>query len=193
MREWIVGLQKGAQQAGPGIRPEEWAGIEAASGVPVPLELRELYQAFDGAFLAPDVRLFRFRAEGKEAGVLERSRAPGKRGWSFGLKGESEPLFAARKMDLLAQGMKVPEWLQPLPDNEWCYGFVRADGEVRQYRTLEQLLARLVPPFQTEEFGDITYTAALSAVAGTVEAIAETPRRKRTPKPKPKRAKRARR
>ncbi len=177
MRDWIVGMQKAASESGPGIAPGEWASIEGAMGLVPPAELKDLYEAMDGARLPPDVRLFPWRGDGGES-VIEQGRGNGGRVSGpgvirFGVKGEGQPLFAARKSALASVG-GLADWVAHVGDDEWLFGIDRNDAEVRVYRTLEELLSRLVPPVQTEEFGEVTYGRALNLVQGTLQKIEET-------------------
>lgn len=178
MRDWIVGLQKAATERGQGFAASEWEAVESTVGQPVPTELRDLYEAMDGAVLQPDVRLIHFHGTYDYPGVLEWSRQPPEGlpsagVWLFGTKGEDQPLFAVRKRELMQLDGGAPEWLSSVGDEEWIFGFRNAAGDLRLYRTLEGLLARLVPPAQTEEFGDITYARALVAVQGALGQLGE--------------------
>jgi hypothetical protein len=176
MRDWIIGLQKAATQRNAGVNPNEWLSIESDAGLPVPGELRELYEAMDGARLNPDVRLLTFRSSSEGPGALEQSRShiaglPARGVWLFGVKGTGQQLFAARRRELSSMPTPQPEWLTSVGDDGFVFGVRKTSEDVKFYRTLEQLLTRLVPPAQTEEFGDITYARALSAVQGALDLL----------------------
>ena len=177
MRDWIVGLQKGAAERGEGLDPQEWASLEEAAGLQVPAELKDLYEAMNGAKLEAEVALASFRGD-KDPGVLEHSQrgSPGlpPRGtWIFGHREGSQPLFSVSASALREHGARAPDWLGELGEDDWVFGIHRGEDDVRFYRSLEQLLARLVPPVQTEEFGDSTYARALTAVQGALDGLEE--------------------
>src|SRR5262245_9260799 len=44
MRDWIIGLHKGAEQRRPGVAPDDWREIETEAGLTVPQPLRDLYE-----------------------------------------------------------------------------------------------------------------------------------------------------
>jgi hypothetical protein len=176
MRDWIIGLQKSASQRNDGVNPHEWLAIETEAGLPVPAELRELYEAMDGARLAPDVRLITFRGGDEGPGVIDQSRAhvaglPQRGVWLFGVKGQGQQLFAARRRELANSPEPKPDWLPSVGDDEFVYGIRKTTDDIKHYRSLEQLLTRLVPPAQTEDFGDITYARALTAVQGALDQL----------------------
>lgn len=178
MRDWIVGLKKGASQRNEGMDPAAWNAIEEDAGLPVPEELRDLYEAMNGAFLRPDVRLVHFSADtGPGPGVLEQSRSQGiselpQTGvWVFGVKGDGQLLFAVRKGELAQGELPAPEWVASLSDDEWVFGVRRGPSDFRFYRSLEVLLSRLVPPAETEDFGDVTFARALNAVQGALDFL----------------------
>src|SRR5688572_25697004 len=124
MREWIMGLQKSATERGEGRSPLGWLAIEQGAGKPVPGELRDLYEAMDGAMLPPDVKLAPFAA------VAELSRGLG--GWWFGAKGAGQRLFAARRRELLEAGPAgLPDWVSKLEEDDWAYGLQVSATELR--------------------------------------------------------------
>ncbi len=182
MREWIVGLRKAAVKAGEGICASEWGELESEAGQPVPDELKELYEAMNGASLRPDVKLYKLKGDSKTPGALEHSK--GQKGvWVFGQRGSSQKLFAIRVKEL-RQKPKPPERASELSDGEWVWG-IRKGDEARYFRSLEQLIERVVPPVETEDIGEVTYAQALSAVQGALEdleALAADEKKKKSKK-----------
>jgi hypothetical protein len=176
MRDWILGLQKAAAERREGLDPQRWASIEAQAGMSVPPELKDLYEAMNGGRFHPDVQLIAFRSDGEGPGVLEQSASSGsqlpERGvWLFGVRDAGQQLFAVRKQDLAGSTAAVPDWVEGVAEDHWVYGFSKSTGELSFYRTLEQLMARLVPPAQTEDFGENTYVRALTAVQGALDSL----------------------
>ncbi len=176
MRDWIVGLKKGASQQQGGVDTALWESLEEETGTPVPSELRDLYEAMNGAIFAPDVELWSLR-EG-ERNLLEQSREPlpgfpDSGVWRFGSQGGGGQLFAARLQELADSDLSLPDWLAQAEDDRWVYGLHREGTDPRFYRSLEQLLGILVPPTQTEEFGDATYARALNVVQGALDGLEE--------------------
>jgi hypothetical protein len=172
MRDWILGLQKAAAARQPGAPVDAIRVLEADVGQVMPEELRELYLAVNGAVFPSDVTLFPLRAGGNDRGLLERTRAPveglPRQGtWRFGLRGFGEHLFAAQKAGLaaLSAELEMPAWFGALAPEAWVFGLKSEDtGELSVHKTLEQLLWTLIPPAETEEFGENTFSRALSAV-----------------------------
>jgi hypothetical protein len=169
MRDWIVGLAKAATEREPGLAAPQWPEVENRAGQPMPDELRDLYSEMNGAAFVSGVRLFSLGGNGAP-GVLDRS-APDR--WTFGER-EGQELFSARKRAVAeeAQSAPLPDWFQTLPGDDWVYGLRRREtGETKLYRTLEHLLAVLVPPVETEEFGENTFARALTAVQGAIGSM----------------------
>lgn len=174
MSDWILGLKKAATAWMPGISAEELHRAEAQAGESLPDELRALYRKLDGALFEDGVALFPVRPRDR-GGLLEPGEpVPGlpTRGiWRFGVRGEGEPLFAARKAPLAeaASGASVPEWFDALPDDAWVYGFRGNHGELYLHPSLRQLMSELIPPAETEDFGESTFLHALQAVGSVLE------------------------
>jgi hypothetical protein len=197
MRDWILGLQKGAAEKRPGLESSQWSMIEADAGKPVPSELRALYETMNGARLHPDVQLIPFGQNGDRPGVVEQSRSqipglPEDGVWQFGVKGSTQELFAVRKADLMDGGVgALPGWVDSLPDEQWVYGIHRSSGDHGFYKSLEELISHIVPPAETEEIGENTFVRALSAVQGALDDFDEEegdiPVPTRKPKPAAKR------
>lgn len=185
MREWIVGLQKAAKTKLKGIDPMRWFRLDGGVNA-VPDELRDVYEVMDGARLPPNVTLLPFFSEEGVRGVVERSvEAPG---WTFGEKGPDETLITARKKDIPAE--LLPEWAHFLRDDEWLYAVRAANGTLRCFRSMEHMMRTLVPPAETEEFGEVTYAKALSAIQSQLGNLVQVeskaaPKKAKLPKKKP--------
>ncbi|HZH02655.1 MAG TPA: hypothetical protein VEY30_02655 [Myxococcaceae bacterium] len=172
MRDWIMGLEKAAAERKPGVGDFEWSGLEAELRRPVPDELRDLYSQMDGAGFPSGVKLYPLQPNGGAKSVVAESRASDET-WAFGERGDGAVLFAIRRGPLVMEmeNQAVPEWVQGLDEGQWVYGLRREEGEVKFYRSLEHLLGVLVPPVQTEEFGDITYARAINALEGALQGL----------------------
>ncbi len=171
MRDWIVGYRKAAKNAGPGVGESDLLRYEEQAGTGMPEELRDLYTEMNGGELLEGVVLFSF-GSGGDGGRVAELRPSG--AWSFGAKGDSLELFAAHRpaLALEANGAPIPEWVESVEDDVWLYGAKDPEKQqLRVYRTLEQMLATMIPPPQVEEFGDITYARALTAVRGAIETV----------------------
>ncbi len=176
MSDWILGLKKAAAGWMPGVGADDLRGAEEQVGEAFPDELGALYRRLDGGTFSSGVQLFPLRARQGKSGVVEQSQEPleglpEKGLWHFGVRQEGEPLFAARKgaMAAAAQGLQVPEWFDAHPEDRWIYGLKGASGELYLHPSLEQLLTPLVPPAETEEFGEETLVRALRAVDTALE------------------------
>jgi hypothetical protein len=191
MRDWILGLEKAAVSRKPGVGDFDWGEVGAELERAVPDELRDLYKVINGATFNNGVRLHPLRGMGVSPTVLDESRIhPGY--WAFGEAAEF-PLFAVQRevVQDVHPDADLPEWVSALPSDQWLYGTHRS-GQLKFYRSLEQLLGVLVPPAQTEEFGDITYARAMSAVQGALSelgtqanGVPEKAARPKTARPKP--------
>ncbi|XXF77637.1 SMI1/KNR4 family protein [Myxococcaceae bacterium GXIMD 01537] len=181
MHEWLESLRKSAKASQPGVFLDELRRAETESGIPLPEDLLALYQALDGGEFLGEVRLFPLRAAEGQPSVLEKTRLklvglPAAGVWRFGLKGAHRNLFTARKAALVEQGDAglLPGWLESLEDEDWLFGTWDAEKrELRLFRSLEELLAVLVPPPEEGEwFGEKTFARALSAMEGALHALA---------------------
>jgi len=169
--DWMWGCLKGAAIRGGPASEAAWAKVEASLGR-APEELRALYTEADGASLNGGVHLLPL---GSPRGVLAESQivgfVPARRAWRFGTVGK-DWLFAARAADVSpASEAGTPDWVKGLAQDTWVYGRFSGKGKTRFYRSLEAMLAVLVPPTDTEEFGEATFTRALNAVEKAVVAL----------------------
>jgi hypothetical protein len=187
--EWIWGYLKGAGARGSPARAEVWTELESALGE-APPEVRALYTQADGASLNGGVLLHPLVGQKGVAGVLEQSQSRkglppfARRGvWRLGEHGR-QALFAVRRGDLEPpSGRDSPSWLAGLQKEGWVFFRWEAKQKPRFYSSLENLLAALVPPTQTEEFGEETFTRALNSVERAMAELKATaaPARKKKP------------
>ncbi len=181
MHEWLDSLRKSAKTAQPGVPTDEVRRAETECGVPVPVELAELYRNINGGEFVGDVTLFPLHGGAGQASVLEKTRLmlvglPAAGVWRFGLKGPHRHLFAARKSAMVEQGDgggPLPDWVEELSNDDWLYGTWDMEGrEMRLYRSLPTMLGVLVPPPEEPEgFGEKTFARAMTAVTGALNAL----------------------
>jgi hypothetical protein len=199
MADWIVGLRKAAVEPRPGVSEEALARVEAQIGLPLPGELRTLYAQINGGSFEPDVALYALEQVPDAAGVAEATRTgltglPGKGVWRFGLRGGGDHLFAARRGTLELPAEVAPVWIRELPGDSWLYGRKNSDtGELELFRSLQSLLWSLIPPVESEDYGENTLAKAMNAVTDALEALGEEPgpegkpaKKKKKPAPKAK-------
>jgi hypothetical protein len=178
--DWIWGYLKGAAKRNPPASIDAWSKVEAVLGE-APDELRALYAESDGATLNGGLILYPLTGE---RSVLETSLtgAPAwaHRSWRLGERN----LFAARRRDLDSPTGKgeSPSWLGKLAPEAWVFFRAEAKQRPRFYKTLDAMLAALVPPTEAEDFGEETYTRALHSVEKAVAALQKTVPRKTVPK-----------
>lgn len=181
MQDWIMGLVKAASGGGPGASPSELEAVAAELRTAVPPEVGALYASLDGAQFRSGVTLFPLRGP---SGVAARSREhlPGFADhgvWRLGERPDGRHLFAAHKGAIPPSALpELPSFWDQTADDAFVYGVKNEQtGELRLYRTLEQLLAVLVPPVETEEFGERTYARAMSLVQGALDTLKQTAER----------------
>jgi len=181
MADWIVGLRKAAVESQPGASDEVLARVETRVGLPLPGELRKLYAQMDGGSFEPDVALYPLEEAPDAAGVVEATLRglaglPQQGLWCFGLRGGADHLFAAQRSALEVLPPEVtPGWLSELPGRSWLYGRKNTDtGELELFKSLQALLWNLIPPVESEDFGEHTFAKAMSAVHDALQAIEET-------------------
>ena len=181
MADWIVGLRKAAVEPRPRASEGELAQAEQLLGFPLPAELRSLYAQMNGGAFEPDVALYALRQAPDAAGVVEATRSgliglPREGVWRFGLRGGGDHLFAARRSALEGLPKEVaPGWLRELPADAWLYGRKNTDtGELELFRSLQALLWHLIPPVESEDFGENTYVKAMNAVQEALDALEES-------------------
>ena len=181
MADWFVGLRKAAVDSRPGALEESLIRAEQALGMALPPDLRMFYGQMDGGSFEPDVALYHLWKNTEGVGVVEETRVsiqglPASGVWRFGLRGGADHLFAAKRA---AMGMEGAA-------EDWVYGRKNTDtGELELFKSLQALLWKLIPPVESEDFGETTYVKAMSVVRA---AIAEMDAKKKKSASKAKRA-----
>jgi hypothetical protein len=178
MHDWIFGYLRGAPTRGNPASAGAWKSVSAALG-PAPKDLEAFYSQADGAKLAGDVTLYPL-AEGEPSVVSRSGTAAGgfkaNRVWRFGEHG-AESLVAARRKDVsLTPELKRSTWPKDVPADAWVW--LRCDSKraLKAYASLEKLLEVLVPPTETEEFGEPTLARALTAVQSALAGLEDAPK-----------------
>lgn len=175
MQDWIVGLMKAASSSGPGAGAADVEAVAKSLGTPVPAEVRALYAQLNGATFRSGVMLFPLSGinsiETRSAEHLPGFADAGV--WRLGQRGEKRQLFAAQKSAIPPSALQeLPSYWDRLEDAAFVFGIKNDEtGEVRIYRTLEQMLSVMVPPVETEEFGERTYARAMSLVQGALDTL----------------------
>ncbi|HVE85144.1 MAG TPA: SMI1/KNR4 family protein [Myxococcales bacterium] len=198
MADWIVGLRKAAVESRPGASEDDLTRVEELVGLPLPSELRNLYAQMNGGSFEPDVALYALEQAPDAAGVVETTRhglggLPARGVWRFGLRGGGDQLFAVRRgaLDELPPAVS-PGWMRELPSESWLFGRKNTDtGELELFKSLQALLWNLIPPVESEDFGEHTYAKAMNAVQEALQAFEEVAPpgkkgKKKAPKAKPK-------
>jgi SMI1/KNR4 family protein SUKH-1 len=199
MADWIVGLRKAAVESRPGASEDALTRVEALVGLPLPGELRTLYTQMNGGSFEPDVALYALEQAPDAAGVAEATRTgltglPARGVWRFGLRGGADHLFAAQRSAL--ELPSPPGWARELPADAWLYGRKNSDtGELEVFKSLQALLWHLIPPVESEDYGENTLAKAMSAVTDALQALSgsdpgspamKKPKRAAAKKPKAK-------
>jgi len=180
MADWIVGLRKAAVESRPGASEEALTRVETLVGLPLPGELRNLYAQMDGGSFEPDVALYALEQAPDAAGVAEATRKglsglPSRGVWRFGLRGGGDHLFAAQRSALELPAATAPGWVRDLPADAWLYGRKNNDtGELEVFKSLQALLWHLIPPVESEDFGENTLAKAMGAVTEALQALSES-------------------
>lgn len=168
MPTWIDELKERALERGRG------ASVAALSRAPeLPPTLVALYRAMNGATLPGEVRLSPLDGLGQVEG-----------GVAFGRKGKDRTLFALRREALFAldsDGL-IPAWVEAIEPGAWVFAARGGRSPLQVYSTLERMLAVLVPPEPTEDFGEHTFLRALNTVREALGALKPKPKPKAKPK-----------
>jgi len=177
MADWIVGLRKAAVESRPGASEEALTRVEALVGLSLPRELRTLYAQMDGGSFEPDVALYALQQAPDAAGVAEATREglsglPPRGVWRFGLRGGGDHLFAAQHSTLKLPPETAPAWMRDLPAEAWLYGRKNTDtGELEVFKSLQALLWHLIPPVESEDYGENTLAKAMNAVTDALKTL----------------------
>lgn len=175
-------LLKSATSRAPGFDPARWATLERPGRLEVPAEVRGLYELSDGALFTGAVRLWAWAdVEEKSAAGLGALR--GAAVWLLGTKRETGFFFAAQAGPLLKALPANPrtQWLRTVDKATFVYGLWRAEDDVFVVRSLNELLSLSVPR-AGEDFGEVTYVRAMSAVKEALSAL-EPAKKKKKPAP----------
>ena len=177
MADWIVGLRKAAVESRPGASEEALTRVEALVGLSLPRELRTLYAQMDGGSFEPDVALYALEQAPDASGVAEATRKglaglPARGVWRFGLRGGGDHLFAAQRSALKLPPETSPGWMRDLPAEAWLYGRKNTDtGELEVFKSLQALLWHLIPPVESEDYGENTLAKAMNAVTDALKTL----------------------
>ncbi len=201
MADWIAGLRKAAVESRPGVGEDVLTRVEALVGLPLPGDLRNLYAQMGGGSFEPDVALYALEQAPDHAGTAEATKTglaglPSRGVWRFGLRGGGDHLFAAQKSSLELPPGTAPGWMRDLPADAWFYGRKNTDtGELEVFKSLQALLWHLIPPVESEDFGENTLAKAMGAVTEALQALSgsdpgspamKKPKRAAAKKPKAK-------
>ncbi len=178
---WLTVLLKSATSRGSGIHPDTWPAVAARSALPVPDEVRALYDQTDGARFSGEVILWTWKEveehSARGLGGLKASDV-----WLLGTKRETGIFFASRSRPLLRAlpAAARTNWLRSVDAESFVFGLWRAADDVHVVRSLQELLQMSVAR-PGEDFGEVTYVRAMHAVKN---ALAELePSKSKPPRP----------
>jgi hypothetical protein len=178
---WLTVLLKSATSRGAGVHPDTWRAVATRSELPVPPDVRKLYELTDGARFSGEVTLWTWKEveehTSRGLGTLKPNEV-----WLLGTKRETGIFFAARSRPLLRAlpAAARTNWLRSVEADGMVYGLWRAADDVLVVRSLQELLQMSVAR-PGEDFGEVTYVRAMHAVKN---ALAELePSKTKPPKP----------
>ncbi len=180
---WISILLKSATSRGSGVFPETWKAVAKHSAMPVPDEVKQLFEQTDGARFSGEVVLWTWKEveerTAKGLGALKPADV-----WLLGTKRETGTFFCARPRPLLRAlpAAARTNWLRSVDAADFVYGVWRAADDVFVVRSLQELMQMNVAR-PGEDFGEVTYVRAMHAVKN---ALAELEPSKANP-PRPSR------
>lgn len=167
MREYVDELVKVVKERREGVDFETLAAWEARAGRPLPEDVRTLYTALDGGEFPGEVKLLSFRevaAQLPEGLIVLGTRA-------------SVPetvLLMLTRADFERHSDSRPSWLTQIPQNGWMFALRKGENaDLKPARTFLGLLERVIPPRETETFGEVTFARGLNAVAAALESLPE--------------------
>src|SRR5690606_24737245 len=146
--DWILELQRSAQEAFPGASLDELRHAENEIGERLPGELADLYARMSGATLGGEVILFPL-TDAHDAGVIEKTRKkmiglPAAGLWRFGRKGDTTHLIAVRASSIRdVNRPMLPAWCAERPPDAWLFGTWAEHGdddELKLYPSLERMM-----------------------------------------------------
>lgn len=168
---WLSVLLKSATSRGSGIHPQTWSLVEARAPLPVPPEVRALYEQTDGARFSGEVVLWSWKDVEENTrrglGSLEPADV-----WLLGTKRETGVFFAARPRPLLRAlpAAARTRWLRSIAADSFVFGVWRAADDVFLVRSLQELLSMSVAR-PGEDFGEVTYVRAMHAVKSALTEL----------------------
>jgi len=193
---WLSVLLKSATSRGSGIHPDTWRAVGTRSALPVPAEVRALFEQTDGARFSGEVILWCWKEveehTSRGLGALKASEV-----WLLGTKRETGVFFVARSRPLLRAlpAAARTNWLRSVGPDGFVYGLWRAVDDVFVVRSLQELLSMSVAR-PGEDFGEVTYVRAMHAVKNALAELEPPkgrpakPARPSAPRSKPARKKR---
>ncbi len=189
--KWLCVLLKSATSRGSGIHPDIWRSVSDRSALPVPSDVRALYEQTDGARFSGEVRLSTWKEveenSARGLGTLKADEV-----WLLGTKRETGVFFAALPRPLLRAlpAAARTNWLRSVPPDSFVFGLWRAVDDVFVVRSLQELLSMSVAR-PGEDFGEVTYIRAMHAVKNALAEL-EPSKRKRPATVRVKAAKKSR-
>lgn len=189
---WIASLLKSATSRGSGVHPDTWKAVAKRSPLPVPDDVKALFEQTDGARFSGEVVLWTFKEveerTAKGLGTLKPADV-----WLLGTKRETGVFFAARPRPLLRAlpAAARTNWLRSVGADEFVYGVWRAADDVFVVRSLQELMQMNVAR-PGEDFGEVTYVRAMHAVKNALAELEPSkanpprPSRPSSPRPPPK-------
>lgn len=186
---WISTLLKSATSRGSGVFPETWKAVAKYSPLPVPDEVKQLFEQTDGARFSGEVVLWTWKEveehTAKGLGTLKPTDV-----WLLGTKRETGIFFAARPRPLLRAlpAAARTNWLRSVDADDFVYGVWRAPDDVFVVRSLQELMQMNVAR-PGEDFGEVTYVRAMHAVKNALKELepskSNPPRPSRPSAPRP--------
>ncbi len=178
---WLTPLLKSATSRGSGVHPDTWRAVATRSVLPVPDEVRALFEQTDGARFSGEVTLWTWKEveehTSRGLGTLKPADI-----WLLGTKRETGIFFASRSRPLLRAlpAAARTNWLRSVDAESFVYGLWRAVDDVFVVNTLKELLSMSIAR-PGEDFGEVTYVRAMHAVKS---ALAELePSKSKPPRP----------
>jgi hypothetical protein len=163
MRDYISELSSLAVESRPGVALGAVAAWEQRTGRVLPDELRRFYETFNGGRFQGDVEVYALDALPLSPGAPE---------VVLGRRGQDTELVMLSKERLVGHGgIPPPSWLLPLSDDTWVFAVRQGQAPLRPARTFEGVLDRVLPPRETETFGDATFARGMTAVQEALAAL----------------------
>ena len=183
----LATLLQAATSKGTGVFPQTWSAVESRSSLRVPSDVREFYELSDGASFAGAVRLWSWKEVEEHSqrglGGLNSSEV-----WLLGTKRETAIFFVAHSRPLLRAlpASARTNWLRAVKPEEFVYGLWRAADDVSVVRSFQELLTLSIPR-PGDDFGEVTYVRAITAVKDALAQLDPSNQKKPPKAAKPKR------